>query len=122
MKPFQIMSARQCAMLKKRMWNATLAARVEGRCLDGEATFVRYMLHPKYDLKQRRLPSVAVYYCDDQHMECGFLFVARSRQAAKVIRRFLLATLPSWPDIDAMPVFDGWACDDDCWFDMGRTT
>ena len=112
----QILTARECAKLNRRLWVATLEAHQEGRCLGGSAGLHQSALHPFGNQQLKRLPSVIVSYVDGAGNESHFAFLSRSNSATKAIRKYLFETLPDWPDADRVPAFDG-LMDDDCsWY------
>lgn len=112
----QILSARECAHLNRRLWLATMEAQSEGFCLGGTAGLYQSALHPFANQQLKRLPAVTVNYMDRVGNLSLFSFVSRSNNAAKTIRKYLLKTLPDWPDIDGIPAFDGFMDDDGSWY------
>ena len=100
----QILTARECARLNKRLRER----RSNGLYL------VQQKLHPCEDLERPQLPMVYLEESSGSYIdECGrwVILQPKNRNSAKIVRRYLLETLPNWPE--SPPDFDGFAATSD---------
>ena len=106
----QILTARECARLNKRMnYGAVLPF----------YTIVQSTQHPCTGTDRPRLPVLCIT-AEDEDGKTFFAMQVRNLASAKIVRQYLFDTLPAWPDVDDMPSIDGFVVDDGFWYELAR--
>ena len=111
----QILTARECASLNKRM-------RMER--MRGEPYF-RVQQHKQRPCIMQDQPPLHVVYVTcflgNVSGEGWVMFQPNTRESAKIVRRYLLDSLPEFPYLKAAPYFDGFAAEPDFWYEITQS-
>lgn len=108
----QIMSARQCAALQKRFTG------INGDGASEQFHMVWQGRRPNSNCSGVaglgvKLPCIVLHWSDSQGEGEEMVLLARDHRAAKIIRQYLFSILPTWPDVDSAPCFNGLIQDED---------